>query len=170
MQDSNPYLPPKANVHSEPAQDSTQLASRKRRLAGAMIDGLIVGGANSLYIYFTGQFALLSKGVTLPFAQQALNLLVFAGFFFVINGYLLYKNGQTVGKLILGMKIIRVDGAPTEIMNLAVFRYVPQWLVTLIPVIGGVFSLIDVLFIFRRDNRCVHDLLAGTEVVKLADK
>jgi uncharacterized RDD family membrane protein YckC len=39
--------------------------------------------------------------------------------------------------------------------------------VALIPVIGGFLPLVDVLFIFRHDRRCIHDLLAGTNVVKV---
>ena len=34
-----------------------------------------------------------------------------------------------------------------------------------IPVVGGLFALVDVLFIFGERRRCLHDHLAGTIVV-----
>ena len=35
----------------------------------------------------------------------------------------------------------------------------------MIPVLGPLFSLVNVCFIFREDRRCIHDLIAGTQVV-----
>lgn len=34
-----------------------------------------------------------------------------------------------------------------------------------IPVAGSIFSLVDVLFIFREDHKCIHDLIADTIVI-----
>jgi uncharacterized RDD family membrane protein YckC len=31
-----------------------------------------------------------------------------------------------------------------------------------------ILPLLDALFIFRQDRRCIHDLIAGTKVVQLA--
>ena len=44
-------------------------------------------------------------------------------------------------------------------------RYFPLAVIAQIPFAGGIFSLIDCLFIFREDRRCIHDLIAGTKVV-----
>jgi uncharacterized RDD family membrane protein YckC len=38
-------------------------------------------------------------------------------------------------------------------------------LVSLIPA-GGFIVLIDALLIFKKDRRCLHDIVAGTRVVK----
>ena len=46
-------------------------------------------------------------------------------------------------------------------------RYLPMSAVSLIPILGGLLAIIDVLFIFRKDKRCVHDLIAGSKVVKI---
>ena len=46
-------------------------------------------------------------------------------------------------------------------------RYLPTSAVSLIPYAGSFVALLDVLFIFRRDQRCIHDHLAGTVVVKI---
>jgi uncharacterized RDD family membrane protein YckC len=44
-------------------------------------------------------------------------------------------------------------------------RWLVPYLMTLIPFAGLVLALLDVLFIFRDDQRCLHDLLADTKVV-----
>jgi uncharacterized RDD family membrane protein YckC len=37
----------------------------------------------------------------------------------------------------------------------------------MIPIFGLFFVLADTLMIFRADRRCLHDLMAGTRVVKV---
>jgi uncharacterized RDD family membrane protein YckC len=39
-------------------------------------------------------------------------------------------------------------------------------LIGAVPFVGFVYSLVDIFFIFRDDRRCLHDLIAGTKVVK----
>jgi hypothetical protein len=33
--------------------------------------------------------------------------------------------------------------------------------------LGGILSLADMLFILRKDRRCIHDLVAGTQVLNV---
>jgi len=93
-------------------------------------------------------------------------LIAYLVIFMVINGYLLVTKGQTLGKLALGIRIVDAvsNGAATAVKILGL-RYVLVMLVGAIPIIGGLLGLIDFLFIFREDRRCVHDLIAGTKVV-----
>jgi hypothetical protein len=39
-------------------------------------------------------------------------------------------------------------------------------LLPLVPFLGGLVALVDVLFIFGPSKRCLHDLVAGTKVVE----
>jgi hypothetical protein len=39
--------------------------------------------------------------------------------------------------------------------------------VSLIPTLGGLLTLVDALFIFGGSRRCVHDLIAGTKVIRV---
>ena len=55
------------------------------------------------------------------------------------------------------------NGAATAVKLLGL-RYVLVMLLGAIPIIGGLLGVIDFLFIFREDRRCVHDLIAGTKV------
>ena len=86
--------------------------------------------------------------------------------YIAINGYLLVKYGQSVGKKIVGIRVI--DSQTYQLLSFGKvvgIRYVAITLLTQIPFIGGLFGLIDVLFIFSADKRCIHDLMAGSIVI-----
>ena len=76
---------------------------------------------------------------------------------------LLSKAGQTIGKKAFNIRIVMVDTS----QNGGFGRNVAlrAWLTTLLGFIP-LFGIVDVFFIFREDKRCIHDLIAGTHVVK----
>ena len=75
---------------------------------------------------------------------------------------LLRREGQTVGKFLLRIRIVDEEtGVKGTVFSNIVLRYFVNWLLTLIPP----YVLIDHLFIFATNRRCVHDYLAGTKVV-----
>jgi uncharacterized RDD family membrane protein YckC len=86
--------------------------------------------------------------------------------FLAINGWLLATRGQTIGKMLLGLRIVRSDGSAASAGKVIGLRYGLCWLLAFIPLVGGLFGLIDALMIFRADRRCLHDLIADTIVVK----
>ncbi|MYD52135.1 MAG: RDD family protein [Dehalococcoidia bacterium] len=75
---------------------------------------------------------------------------------------LLRREGQTVGKLLLRIRIVDEEtGVKGPIFKNIVLRYFVNWLLILIPP----YVVIDHAFIFAKNRRCVHDYLAGTKVV-----
>ena len=75
---------------------------------------------------------------------------------------LLRRDGQTVGKLLLRIRIVDEEtGVKGRVFSNIVLRYFVNWLLTMIPP----YVLIDHVFIFAKNRRCVHDYLAGTKVV-----
>jgi uncharacterized RDD family membrane protein YckC len=82
-----------------------------------------------------------------------------------IQAVKLHKHGQTIGKEWARIRIVRVsDGCNGGFVTNVVLRdIVPGCSIRSIPVLG---ALTDYLFIFRADRRCIHDLIAGTRVVK----
>ena len=80
--------------------------------------------------------------------------------------------GQTLGKMIIGAKIIRTDGNPIGFTR-AFLRYLVFFAYLLIArFIGGqyyvVFAIIIIVFItiaFSRDKRGLHDRIVGTLVI-----
>lgn len=85
--------------------------------------------------------------------------------FFVLNGYLLQRYGQTVGKKVQKISIVTLDGRVPQFWPLIIKRYLIVTLITYIPSIGNLMGLVDSAFILRKDKRCLHDLIAGTVVV-----
>jgi uncharacterized RDD family membrane protein YckC len=81
--------------------------------------------------------------------------------------YLLTTRGQTMGKKLLGIKIVNFeDETNPGFVKACLLRGFVNGLICSIPMLGAAYSLVDICFIFRDDRRCIHDLLAGTKVVK----
>lgn len=164
MNEENRYAPPKADVADVP-DGGANLASRGLRLGGAIIDGIISSAVMFPLMYVTGFWQSAMAGAVNFGAQISLSA---AGIFvfLVLNGYLLSKRGQTIGKRLVGTRIVSfTDGQILPLGRIFALRYLPVWIVALIPFIGNVVLLVDILFIFRDDRRCLHDLIAGTKVV-----
>ena len=77
----------------------------------------------------------------------------------------LHRTGQTFCKKMLGIKIVRNDGSRAGLGRIFWLRMFVPGLVGAIPLVGGLFGLIDPLFIFGEEKRCLHDLIADTIVV-----
>ena len=86
-------------------------------------------------------------------------------FFILIHGYFLKKNGQTIGKKVVGTKIVKLDGSLPSFWSIVIRRYMLIGIVSLIPVLGSKINLIGILLIFGKRKRCLHDYIAGTVVV-----
>lgn len=166
MTDENPYKTPTAPVLTPPRDH--ELADRGTRFGAALIDGIIGLVVALPFMYQLGIFDAITHAQKLPYSITLLSGLFGFIMFLLIHGYFLKKNGQTVGKKIVGVRISDLQDGVPAFGRLIGLRYLPISLVSVIPVIGQLSPLIDVLFIFRSDRRCVHDLLAGTKVVKLS--
>lgn len=144
------------------------LASISDRLAAALIDFLIVGIPGILILILIYQFVNIAQAIgKFGLYFTLIQIGVFQSLFLLINGQLLYKNGQTMGKKFMNLKIVEINNKPLEIQASYGLRYFVPALLPLIPVFGYVLSLVDFLLIFAGDRRCIHDHLAGTKVVKV---
>ncbi len=79
----------------------------------------------------------------------------------IIQWNLIATRGQTLGKMLLFIRIVNVNGEIPGFLSGVILR---NWLRAALSSIPF-FGLIDVLFIFTESRRCIHDYLAGTRVV-----
>ncbi|MFZ6048512.1 RDD family protein [Pseudomonas sp. CR3202] len=161
----NPYQAPQAELTVNSAAEPL-LASRWMRLGAALIDGLVMSLATVPVAYLSGTFEAARQGIEPSLGQQLLGLVVGLAVFLLVNGHLLKQYGQTLGKRLLKIAIVDLEGQVPELGNLLLKRYLLWWLLAYVPVVGVLLVLVDYLFIFRADRRCLHDLLAGTRVVQ----
>ncbi len=147
---------------------STHLAGRGRRLGAQLIDWLILIGPTSLFF--------IAMGVAGQFDQKEPSSLAIAGMAgsgiwmwtaIIWNLVLLSRHGQTFGKKMLGIQIRRQDGGQATFGTMVGMRLLINGLICVIPILGAIYALVDVLYIFREDRRCLHDQLAKTMVVNL---
>lgn len=93
----------------------------------------------------------------------------------IIQVILLSMRSQSIGKIVMGLKVVRLDGTPGGFLHAWLLR---EALITVIGVFLGLLPMIGILFrpafhltdwcfVFRGDRRCLHDLIAGTKVIKL---
>lgn len=129
------------------------LATRPSRLGAKLIDVAVWVGAGAVVaIVFAastplGFLLLLVMGVGIPIVQIAL----------------LARDGQTIGKKIVDIRIVSVEtGENVGFGSNVAMRAWVTFLLGAIPF----FAIVDILFIFRDDQRCIHDLIAGTHVVE----
>lgn len=88
------------------------------------------------------------------------------GIYLLLHGFLLATRGQTIGKLVLGIRIVDID--TNQVIPLVKQLLLRDLLIRVlvgIPFIGGIIGLVDSLLIFRWDRRCLHDHLANTKVI-----
>jgi uncharacterized RDD family membrane protein YckC len=167
MDDENPYAPPKATLElNKGVTAEGELAGRWTRFCAAFLDAFIGLAYGIPIMWVLGIWGYLVRNEEPPrgllIASNAFGFL----FFVAVHGYFLYKNGQTVGKKLLGIRIADLDGNVPDLARLLLLRYLPVSLITLIPVVGNYLPLFDVLFILQANRRCLHDMIAGTIVVE----
>ncbi len=170
MDGSNPYAPPQSAVEDivDPSAGPIP-ADRGTRLAAAILDGIILMGMVYLPILFAAAIVGAFGGMqgTVPEASiiAAVALLVaIAGFaaWCWLNFLYVMRNGQSIAKKILGIKVVRSDGSPASLARIFWLRNVVNWFVSIIPL----YFVIDGLFIFGESRQCVHDKIADTIVIR----
>jgi uncharacterized RDD family membrane protein YckC len=166
--DPEHYKPPNANLDN-PSSTEPVLAPRLIRLLASMIDGMIYMFLAMPVAYQLGYFDNPFREPSWTDAVTSVLLGVCA--VVLVNGYLLATRGQSVGKLMLGIQIVGMDGKLLPLAKIVFVRFLPIQALSQIPVPGlqGLAALVDALMIFRPDRRCLHDHLAGTRVIYKQD-
>ncbi|OYW77099.1 MAG: hypothetical protein B7Z37_05490 [Verrucomicrobia bacterium 12-59-8] len=168
----NPYAAPQANVISASMAPNMQLASLGQRLGAALLDGLVIVVLVGIpYTVALVSMAAAEKNHVSGMPPAEVGGFAVAGIailgLMIYNLVLLTKQGQTIGKKMLGIRIVsHPDGQRAGFVKAVLLRGFVNGIIGAIPLLGALYSLIDICCIFREDRRCIHDLIGGTQVVK----
>lgn len=125
--------------------DSYELADVGSRFIALIIDSIIVGIVAGIF-GASGQSAL--GGIV--------SFVVGAGYQWY---FLTQRDGQTLGKMLLGIRVIKTDGTPISDAE-AVLRFVGYYINSIILMLGWIWAIFDA------ENQGFHDKIARTYVVK----
>lgn len=163
-----PAPPPPSPIEA-PAAPQVKLAPLSKRFIAIVIDGFIVGIFSFAVLFAAGPFAALSQamagtdleainGAISQFQSEALpvNLVVSALYNVVL---MTLFNGQTLGKMVFGMRVIKKNGARISVLD-ALLRNVLGYMVSQIFLLGYLWAVAD------GENQAWHDKMAGTLVVE----
>jgi uncharacterized RDD family membrane protein YckC len=161
--DPNPYRPPIDEDAPRPLpQDaSTQrLASRGSRFGAAFVDGIIIG-VLSTPAYLGDEFDLGVGAIVQAFVLTAYSVIVSCAV-----QIWFFRSGQSIGKRLAHIRIVEYpSGQTASVLRILALRILPFTLIAIVPWVGWAIVMIDPLFIFGGERRCLHDLIAGTKVV-----
>jgi uncharacterized RDD family membrane protein YckC len=185
---TNPYAPPRAFVRD--IADPSSLADpadRETRLGASFLDGVIFMAMVPAPVVFAAMKG--GSGLDSMVAAIVVGLpLAVVGFIVWCGLTIMYmwRNGQSIGKKLLDIKVVLTDGSPVSIWRIiwlrnvvnvyALFSIVPLywfsgriiWLLTFVTALNSIVPLywfVDALFIFGESRQCLHDKIAGTIVV-----
>ncbi|MEE4284386.1 MAG: RDD family protein [Pseudomonadales bacterium] len=146
-----------------------QRAHTGRRIIASSIDFVLVPLVSFLVMLVSGAMETADAYAGNQIWLRGIGLGV-AGYL-LINGWLLHRRGQTVGKMVMGIMIVDAQsGEKAAWWRLIAIRalFFPLLYLPLLYSIVGLWALLPLLdqaFALRRDRRCLHDLAAGTAVV-----
>ena len=166
---TNPYAPPQAVVHDviDPNAPLTP-ADRGSRLGAAVLDSIIV----MLMVYLPGGLGVLVGAFQ---GEGRATLPMVAGFSLATIGFIVWvyltavnvkRSGQSLAKKMFNIRVVRSNGEPVSLSRVFWLRNVVNTLLSAIPLIGFIYGLADILFIFTDTRQCLHDKLADTIVVR----
>lgn len=154
-------------------------ATRLSRLLAQILDFLILYIPMSVAANLLGVTADMIQGIEEFFATEEIPaqlvtssyqiILIHVVLYLLINSYFLWYQGQTLGKKIMKIAIVDSSQRVPSFTKLVALRYLPFKFFSAAPVPAlSIVWILNFLFIFRQDQRCLHDLLAGTYVIDVS--
>ena len=164
----NLYAPPKSDVTD--TKDPTDLvyATRMERLGAYLLDWflkmvLVVPLVAGVFIDVSDLFDSDIRMFTfLGIGLVGVGVLAWTG----LTIYFVHRNGQSIAKRMIGIKVVRTDGSRASLARIFWLRNVVNGLAGLMPGLGGLYFLVDSSIIFGEKQQCLHDMIADTLVVK----
>lgn len=140
------------------------------RLVAFTVDNIIIYFFAFAFLPFVAGLATGLGGLTRDAPAEEVERLAtlfefFIGIFFGPFYFTLFTgwDGQTPGKILLRLKVVRINGEPVG-YGRALLRYIGYYISFLLVGLGFVMIALD------RNKRGLHDLIAGTCVIKVTAK
>lgn len=155
--------------------DQTIYAPWPSRAVALLIDAVPVLALGSLFLLLAGAsypFPWEQFGNRLSAGEHGLRVAMFFLATLVYFPLIMKRtNGQTLGKMATGIRVVRTDGQPMTVGRAAWREAVVKDAVFnalgLIPVLGALIGLADYLTpLPDKQNRAIHDALSATRVIK----
>jgi len=145
-----------------------ELASIGRRFGAIFLDGLIVG--LPMMVVIVGVFAMLglfsgfSQGkppdIGLFWTMEGVIFLVAFVVWVLYEGLMLARDGQTLGKKAMHVRVVSAEGGPLS-RGQAFGRASLRQVIGIVPCLG----LVNYLTAFGQERTCIHDMAARTRVI-----
>ncbi|MFD7918435.1 RDD family protein [Streptomyces sp. NPDC059740] len=165
----NPYGGPYGAA--DPLAGMPPLANRGRRLVARIIDALIIGVPIGLIMSFALNIHYTASDgdfvVGRDTGKQSLVQLVTLVVYLVYEALMLAYRGQTVGKMLMRIRVAMLDDGSVPSGPAAWIRAAVYSLPEVVPCCGAIFWLVNVLWCTwdRPYHQCLHDKAAKTVVV-----
>jgi uncharacterized RDD family membrane protein YckC len=170
------------------------LAGRFRRLVATLVDAVLVPALALLLLTITDVMEDANDYANVGLMMLWVFLLAVVAYV-ILNGYTLWRRGQTLGKWVMGIAIVpassllydsaKNDGdehqrayvpapfvpapfVPAPLWKLIFIRalFFPLLFMAVVPWVA-LLPVLDQALIFGKRRRCLHDLVAGTVVVRV---
>lgn len=144
-------------------------AMRIQRVAAVLIDGLLVVTLLSLtpFVSNLGLEGYFETASPIPGSVVVQLIICTFVIFLLVNGWWIYRYGQTVGKRVLRIAIATNQYKVPPFNRVVLVRYFPFMIAFIFPILNPI-NIVDWLMILRDDRRCLHDILAGTQVIDVS--
>jgi len=137
-----------------------QVANLSTRIFAYLIDLLILTSYFILIIIIINSLDLL-KGIDIVFTYGLISLPIF--FYSLFFETLL--NGQTPGKIIMGIRVVKIDGSKPYFGN-----FLLRWVLRIIDIDMASGSIAVFTILFNGKGQRLGDIAAGTTVITLKQK
>jgi uncharacterized RDD family membrane protein YckC len=129
-----------------------QLASTGHRIFAFVIDFIIMAFVGIIF-----SFSVMVDSINSGIIEE-LFLTLWFGFFSLFSE--LIGNGQSIGKRVMGIKIIKINGG-----ELSFEDYFSRWSMRLIDIYFSLGTIATILIVSSKNGQRLGDVLAGTTVI-----
>jgi len=146
------------------------LAGWWSRVGASLIDAVLTGAVTFALLalagfdfaeYFADDAPLLLTTRPVDLVYAAVGAIVAVAYYVPL---MLRWDGRTVGKRVLGIRVVRADGRPLDAGVIVLRQALLQYLLGVVVLL---FALVDYLLpLADRQNRALHDFACGTRVVR----